>query len=77
MHGTDDQDPRRYDDIIDLPRHVSARHRPMAMQDRAAQFSPFAALTGYGDAIAGAFEPPRGGAVPRTEQPSAGAACLL
>lgn len=52
MHGTDDQDPRRYDDIIDLPRHVSARHRPMAMQDRAAQFSPFAALTGYGDAIA-------------------------
>ena len=52
MHGTDDQDPRRYDDIIDLPRHVSARHRPMSMQDRAAQFSPFAALTGYGDAIA-------------------------
>ena len=39
-----------YDDIIDLPRPKSA-HEPMPMSDRAAQFSPFAALTGYGDAI--------------------------
>ena len=39
-----------YDDIIDLPRPKS-RHEPMPMSDRAAQFSPFAALTGYGDAI--------------------------
>lgn len=40
-----------YDDIIHLPRHVSAVHPPMPMADRAAQFSPFAALSGYGDAI--------------------------
>lgn len=39
-----------YDDIIDLPRPKSKRE-PMPMSDRAAQFSPFAALTGYGDAI--------------------------
>ena len=39
-----------YDDIIDLPRPKSA-HEPMPMSDRAAQFSPFAALTGYEDAI--------------------------
>ena len=39
-----------YDDIIDLPRPRSA-HEPMPMSDRAAQFSPFAALTGYEDAI--------------------------
>ncbi len=40
-----------YDDIIHLPRPVSQKHRPMSMIDRAAQFSPFAALTGYEDAI--------------------------
>ena len=40
-----------YDDIIDLPHHVSEKHPPMAMRDRAAQFSPFAALTGYGAAV--------------------------
>lgn len=39
-----------YDDIIDLPRPRSA-HEPMPMSDRAAQFSPFAALTGYDAAI--------------------------
>lgn len=39
-----------YDDIIDLPRPKSA-HEPMPMSARAAQFSPFAALTGYEDAI--------------------------
>ena len=39
-----------YDDIIDLPRPKS-KHEPMPMSDRAAQFSPFAALTGYSDAI--------------------------
>lgn len=39
-----------YDDIIDLPRPKSA-HEPMPMSDRAAQFSPFAALTGYDAAI--------------------------
>lgn len=40
-----------YDDIIDLPHHVSSRHPQMTMQARAAQFQPFAALSGYGDAV--------------------------
>ncbi len=40
-----------YDDILNLPRHVSNRHPHMAAAERAAQFSPFAALTGYGDVI--------------------------
>ena len=42
---------KNYDDIINLPHHVSKKHPQMSMLDRAAQFSPFAALTGYGDAI--------------------------
>ena len=41
----------KYDDIIDLPHHISATRPRMAMIDRAAQFSPFAALTGYDAAI--------------------------
>lgn len=41
----------QYDDIIDLPHHVSATRPRMSMIDRAAQFSPFAALTGYDAAI--------------------------
>ena len=40
-----------YDDIIRLPHHVSAKHPQMSMLARAAQFSPFAALTGYDAAI--------------------------
>ena len=40
-----------YDDIIHLPRHVSATRPKMAVADRAAQFSPFAALTGYEVAV--------------------------
>lgn len=40
-----------YDDIINLPHHVSATHPRMTAIDRAAQFSPFAALTGYDAAI--------------------------
>lgn len=40
-----------YSDIIDLPHHVSATRPRMSMIDRAAQFSPFAALTGYDAAI--------------------------
>lgn len=41
----------RYDDIIDLPYKKSKRHAHMSMHDRAAQFAPFAALTGYGEAV--------------------------
>lgn len=41
----------QYDDIIDLPHHVSPRHPQMPYADRAAQFSPFAALTGHEAAI--------------------------
>lgn len=40
-----------YEDIIHLPRPVSAAHPPMPVHDRAAQFSPFAALTGYHEII--------------------------
>ena len=40
-----------YEDIINLPHHVSSKRPQMPMLDRAAQFSPFAALTGYDDAI--------------------------
>ena len=41
----------KYDDIITLPHHVSETHPQMPMSERAAQFSPFAALSGHGDAI--------------------------
>ncbi len=40
-----------YDDIIDLPHHVSQRHPKMTMMQRAAQFAPFSALTGHSEAI--------------------------
>ena len=41
----------RYDDIIHLPHPISPRHPRMSALSRAAQFAPFAALSGYGDAI--------------------------
>ena len=41
----------KYDDIIDLPHKKSATSPQLALAQRAAQFSPFAALTGHGDAI--------------------------
>lgn len=41
----------KYDDIIHLARPISQRHARMTIQDRAAQFAPFAALTGYEDVI--------------------------
>ncbi len=40
-----------YDDIIHLPHHVSQNHLQMPLRDRAAQFAPFAALTGYEAAL--------------------------
>lgn len=40
-----------YDDIINLPHHISKKHPQMPIADRAAQFSPFAALTGYDAAV--------------------------
>lgn len=40
-----------YEDIMDLPHHRSSRHAPLSMESRAAQFAPFAALTGYEDAL--------------------------
>lgn len=42
---------KRYLKIIDLPHHTSATHKPMSLYNRAAQFSPFAALTGYESVI--------------------------
>lgn len=41
----------KYDDIIDLPHPTSKRHPRMSMEARAAQFAPFAALTGFGNVI--------------------------
>ena len=46
-----EQSEHRYDDIIGLPHHVSPTRKPMSRWNRAAQFSPFAALTGYDDAV--------------------------
>ena len=40
-----------YDDIIRLPHHISQNHPQMPLRDRAAQFAPFAALTGYEAAV--------------------------
>lgn len=44
-------DDHAYDDILNMPHHISAKHPRMDFLDRAAQFSPFAALTGYDAAI--------------------------
>lgn len=44
-------DAHRYDDIINLPHPTSVNHPRMSLYDRAAQFSPFAALTGHDAAI--------------------------
>ncbi len=43
---------QKYGDIINLPHPVSEKHPPLSMEAKAAQFSPFAALTGFEDAIA-------------------------
>ena len=41
----------RYDDIFNLPHPISRTHTPMSVEARAAQFMPFAALTGHAEAI--------------------------
>lgn len=45
------KDLHQYDDLINLPHPTSKKHPRMAAIDRAAQFSPFAALTGYEQAL--------------------------
>ncbi len=42
---------KSYEDIINLPHHKSKTHPHMSMKDRAAQFAPFAALTGYNEQV--------------------------
>ena len=42
---------KNYDDIINLPHHVSKNHPQMSRYNRAAQFAPFSALTGYEESI--------------------------
>lgn len=44
-------DIHSYDDILEISHHVSSRHPRMSAVDRAAQFAPFSALTGYGAAV--------------------------
>ena len=46
LPGRDD-----YSDMLDLPRPVSKKHPPMSIEKRAAQFMPFAALTGFESAV--------------------------
>lgn len=41
------KDSHRYDDILECPHHTSGKHTPMSLYQRAAQFAPFAALTGH------------------------------
>ena len=42
---------QRYDDIIEMKRHVSLKHPSMSREDRAAQFAPFSALNGHKETI--------------------------
>lgn len=49
MSNTENE--HKYDDIINLPHHVSKKHPQMSKIDRAAQFSPFSALQGHSEAI--------------------------
>ena len=54
MTGTNrsvDTRPDKYEDILYCPHHVSTKHHPMPVADRAAQFAPFSALTGYEEVV--------------------------
>lgn len=42
---------KKYEDIINLPHHISSKHPQMSLEERSAQFAPFAALTGYEDCV--------------------------
>lgn len=42
---------KQYEDIINLPHHVSKKHPQMSLEARSAQFAPFAALVGYDEKI--------------------------
>lgn len=48
---SDRNNPHRYDDLLNLPHHVSIVHPHMSLYDRAAQFAPFKALSGYEDDV--------------------------
>lgn len=48
----DDQVLKKYGDIMNHTRPISKKHQPMSLRNRAAQFAPFAALTGYDQALA-------------------------
>ena len=54
--GKSTKDPNRYDDIIYRERPISRKHAPMKIKDRAAQFAPFAALTGHGQVVTDAAD---------------------
>ncbi|MBR3162777.1 MAG: hypothetical protein IKF17_01575 [Clostridia bacterium] len=45
------QGKNQYTDIINMPHHISRKHPQMSLYARSAQFAPFAALTGYGEAV--------------------------
>ena len=57
----------KYDDMLRLPHHVSANHPQMPLLDRAAQFAPFAALTGYDAVVREAASYPVGKAAPSAD----------
>ena len=44
-------DKGKYDDIINLPHHVSKRHPRMSLEERSAQIAPLSELTGYAESI--------------------------
>ncbi len=46
-----DKTTKNYNDIMDHPHYLSKTRQPMSIQNRAAQFAPFAALTGYEESV--------------------------
>lgn len=51
MKQKDRGDENRYEDMVSMPHHVSKKHPHMKHSDRAAQFAPFAALSGHREAV--------------------------